>query len=319
MRALVIHIGEGSTHILLATTRRRDLLEHAGAKRPNLLEGAVASTLDEDRHDRLFVVHDQQVRNGADISLKHLGHVRGDLRENLLRQAAEALHHYRALADECTVAISASLLDGPVVDDPLAADFQVQLGVELHVLPPQDEALWMLRGVRGIYPSGDIACVQAGHWRALGAWEIPGRAPLLLQWELGSSRPPAQDASQAFHGLRPPSGAPASFGDALFITGEHAWLAATLHLGLTFHDMDLLDETRLGDKELRRLEDLLAGLSVDERNLIPMIARQGDCLPAALALLRRLLTESGAESLHVCSRGVAHGLASHLFYEGRHR
>jgi hypothetical protein len=319
MRALVVHIGEGSTHILLATTRRRDLLEHAGARRPNLLEGPATGTLDEDRHDRLYVIHDEQIRNGADVSLKHLGRVRYDLRESLLRQAAEALHHYRALADDCTVALSVALLDGPVADDPLTREFQSQLGLDLHLLAPQDEALWMLRGVRGIYPSGDMACVQAGHWRSLGAWEIPGRAPLLLQWELGSSRMPESTTPLAFTSLRPPSGAPAAFGDALFITGEHAWLAASLHIGLTFHDMDLLDETHLQEQDLRRMEELLASLSVDERNLIPMVGRQGDSLPAALALLRRLLKESGCASLRVCSRGVAHGLASHLFYEGRHR
>jgi hypothetical protein len=319
MRALVVHIGEGSTHILLATTRRRDLLEHAGARRPNLLEGSVAGALDEDRHDRLYIIHDQQIRNGADLSLKHLGRVRYDLRESLLRQAAEALHHYRGLAEECTVALSATLLDGAVADDPLAREFQSQLGLDLHILGPQDEALWMLRGVRGIYPSGDIACVQAGHWRSLGAWEIPGRAPLLLHWEVGSTRMPDEARAMAFTGLRPPSGAPAAFGDALYITGESAWLAAALHLGLTFHDMDLLDETQLGEGELSRMEDMLEALSVEERNLIPMIGRQGDSLPSALALLRRLLKESGCAALRVCSRGVAHGLASHLFYEGRHR
>jgi hypothetical protein len=186
--------------------------------------------------------------------------------------------------------------------------------MELRVLTPADEALWLLRGVRGIYPTGELACVQTGHWRTVGAWEIPGRLPQLQNWACGCSRPadPAAGGA-AFPGLRSPTGQP------LYVAGEHVWQCAALHIGLTFHNMDLLDDTILDDKDLRGLDGLLGGLSIEERNLIPMVGGQGDCLPEALRLLRQLLAESGATRLQVCSRGLAHGLASHLLYEGRAR
>ncbi|MFA7331855.1 MAG: hypothetical protein WC326_12370 [Candidatus Delongbacteria bacterium] len=313
MRALVIHLGEGSTHILLASTRRQDL-EAAPTPRTFLFESRPPQ--EEEHHNRLFVMHDEQIRNGADLSLRYLGHLQDELRVSMLRQAAETLDHFRSLAEVVTVAVSASLLTSPrrPAEDPLVADFQQQLGVDLHVLTPQDEGLWMLRGVRGIYPSGELACVAPGFWRSLGVWEEPGRVPRLLDWEAGTSRMPEgldQGGERLFPGFRAPPGQP------LFISGEHAWLLGALQLGLTFHDLDLLDEAEWDAAGLRKLEELLAGLSVPERNLIPMVGQHGDSLLEALRLCRRLLAESGGTRVRVCSRGLTHGLASHLFYEGR--
>jgi hypothetical protein len=312
VRALVIHVGEGSTHVLLATTRRADL--SADTPRASLLEPRLPE--EEEHHDRLFAMHDQWLRNGADLSLRYLEHIQEDLREALLRQAAEAILHFRDMADSVTVAVSASLLADPArpAADPLVEAFQSQLGVELRVLSPEDEALWILRGVRGIYPSGELGCVAPGLWRSHGAWEEPGRAPRLLHWPVGCTRmPDLQDNGAGRHlpGLRAPQGQP------LFLTGGHGWLLGALQLGLTFHDPELLDEAELDLHGLKRLEELLAGLSVAERNLIPMVGQQGDSLPDALALARRMLQESGAERLRLCHRGLTHGLASHLFYEGR--
>jgi hypothetical protein len=311
VRALVIHVGEGSTHVLLATTRRADL--SADTPRPTLLDPHVQ---EEEHHDRLFVMHDQWLRNGADLSLRYLDHIQEDLREALLRQAAEAILHFRDMADAVTVALSASLLAPGIrlEEDPLVAAFQSQLGLAIRVLTPQDEALWILRGVRGIYPSGELGCVAPGLWRSHGAWEEPGRAPLLLHWPLGASRmPDLQDTGDVrqLPGLRAPRDQP------LYLTGGHGWLLGALQLGLTFHDPELLDEAELDLHALKRLEELLLGLSVAERNLIPMVAQQGDSLPDALALARRMLQESGATRLRLCHRGLTHGLASHQFYEGR--
>lgn len=310
MRALVVHVGEGSTHILLATTRRRDLLEEQTARHPGIHEPVVAE--EDGRHDHLYVMHDQLLRNGADLSLLYRGRVEPDLRQSLLLQAADAVQRFREMPQAILVAMSAGLFEpgAAPADDPLVVEFQECTGLEPRVLQAQDEALWMLRGVRGIYPSGELACAAPGHWRCLGAWEQPGRVPQLRSWEAGASRPAAVPGRR-FAELTAPRDQP------LFVTGELAWLAAALSIGLTFHDMDLLDETRLDATELERLSALLDGFSVEERNLIPMVGHQGDCLPEGLRLLRGLLYESGAEHLHVCSRGVAHGLASHLFYEGR--
>jgi len=312
VRALVIHVGEGATHVLLATTRRGDL--RADAPRANILEPRPPE--EEEHHDRLFAMHDQWLRNGADLSLRYLDHIQDDLRETLLRQAAEAVLRFQGMADAVTVAMSASLLAprGRQGDDPLVAAFQSQLGHTIRALSPQDEALWILRGVRGIYPSGELGCVAPGLWCSHGAWEEPGRAPLLLHWPVGCSRmPDLRDNIGERHmpGLRAPKDKP------LFLTGGHGWLLGALQLGLTFHDPELLDEAELDPHALKRLEELLAGLSVAERNLIPMVGQQGDSLPDALGLARRMLQESGASRLRICHRGLTHGLASHLFYEGR--
>ena len=312
MRALVVHIGEGSTHILLATTRRQDLQVQVGRRRANFLQ-SLGGPEEEERHDHLYVMHDQQVRNGADLSLLYLAQLKPDLREALLHQAVEAVQHFKDMPEVVNVAISSSLLQHPAkpTDDPVVAAFQEQTGLKLRVLDPEDEALWMLRGVRGIYPAGELACAQVGHWRTLGAWERPGRVPRLNSWPAGVNRPPEILGKSLFPDLGAPAGRP------LYVTGELAWLTAALQIGLTFHDMDLLDETVLDDQSLDKLWFLLESLSVEQRDMIPMTGHQGDCLPGALRLLRQLRKESGAEQLQVCSRGVVHGLASHLFYEGR--
>jgi hypothetical protein len=314
MRALVIHLGEGSTHILLATSRRLDL-STAPAPRVNALNPS-STPVEEERHDRLYVIHDELIRNGADLSLRYLGRLQDDLRTSLLRQAAEALQRFRNLAEAMTVAVSASLLTVPEhpAADPLVAEFLQELNVDLRVLKPQDECLWLLRGVRGLHPSGELACVAPGFWRSLGASEDPGRMPRLLDWEVGSSRMPENldlTEERLFPGFRTPAGQP------LYLAGEHGWLLGALHQGLTFHDLDLLDEAELDLAALRKLEEMLAGLSVSERNLIPMVGQHGDSLLEALRISRRMLHECGGTSLRVCSRGLAHGLALHLFYEGR--
>lgn len=313
MRALVIHLGEGSTHILLATTRRSDLAE-APAPRASLLEPRPSP--EEEHHDRLFVMHDEQIRNGADLSLRYLDRLQDELRESLLRQAADGLQRFRSVAEAVTVAISSSLLSTPAQPDadPLVAAFQAQLEVTLRVLKPADEGLWTLRGVRGLHSSGELACVVPGYWRTLAVWEEPGRVPRLLDCDVGTSRIPddlEQSETPLVAGFHTPTGRP------LYLTGEHGWLLGALRMGLTFHDLDLLDEAEFDLAGLRQVEELLSGLTVAQRNLIPMVGGRGDSLLEALRICRRLLRESAGSRLRVCSRGLTHGLASHLFYEGR--
>lgn len=317
MRALIVHIGEGSTQILLASTRKADMDPRAMERGAKLFGDGEAEEEKGRLHDRMFAMHDQIIRNGADLSLGYLGRVDEELRTALLRQAAEAVSQFGGLADVRSVAIAASLLDAPdrPLDDPLVQDFQEQLETPLRVLKPADEALWMLRGARGLYPGGLLACLAVGHWRTELAYEEPGRAPKLLQWEVGATRMPEPErlrGGAVFDSLPDlPRETP------LLLSGEFGWRLGALRIGLCCHDLELLDETWLDETDFLRLDTMLRGLSVDERNLIPMIERSGDTLPASLLLTRSLLGRLRRQRVRVCSRGVAHGLASHLFYEGR--
>lgn len=315
MRALVVHIGEGGTQILLASTHREDLAPALAHRAARLFEGAAPPAARG--HDRLHTMHDQTIRNGADLSLRYLGQLDRELRENLLRQAAEAIEQFRGIADERTVTISASLLDPAfrAGADPLVEDFQLQMETPLRTLTPQDEALWMLRGVRGLYPGGRLASFEVGYWSSMLAFEEPGRAPRLQRWDVGTTRMPAAgELRQAF-----PSPPDMPRDTPLLLTGELGWRLGALQVGLCCHDLDLLDEAWLEDIDFMRMDTQLKGLTVEERNLIPMIDQRGDSLPDALLLVRTLLATLGQSRVRICSRGVAHGLASHIFFEGRRR
>jgi hypothetical protein len=316
VRALIVHVGGGLTRVLLASTRREDSQWRPGRRRPQLFEEAESPDEPRNARDRLYVMHDQSLRNGADLSLHYIGQLRDDLREGLLSQAAEALRQFGDLAEASMVTISASLLD-PDAADPTLDNFEAQLKTRVRVLQPKDEALWLLRGVRGLHPGGHLACASIGHWRTLLAFEEPGRAPRLQSWDVGTSRLPQAEAMREHRTFDDPPTLPA--GTPLLLTGEHAWLLAALRIGLCFHDLDLLDEVWLDDAEFLRLDTLLGGLSIEERNLIPMVGQRGDSLLDALRLFRLLMSELHITRAQICSRGLVHGLASHLFYEGRNK
>ncbi len=329
MRALVVHIAEGGTHILLASNEApqgRKIDRRAELLRANSHQGKEQAGEEERREpqkparwtEELHVLHEQLIRNGVDLSLLHRGRMIPDLLLSTLTQTAEAMSHFAELTDEIQLAISASLLTDPEhpEKDGLIADFQAQFNRRFRVMDRKDEALWILRGVRGVHRRHTLSCVSLGHWRTLFACEEPGHVPTLSSFELGSSRlPDFEQVSprEAFPGIA----GPADQEGAFLLTGEGGWLLAALHLGLTFHDVELLDSCRLGLADLQEMEELLSELSVEERNMIPMVDQRGDSILEFLQIARAVLQASGRSWCRVCSRGLAHGLASHIFYEGR--
>lgn len=315
MRSLVVHIGEGSTHILLATTSKEELRT---SRRTGTPFSFTMTETELKASNQMFVMHDQHIRNGADLSLYYLDHLTPDLRENMLLQASEALHHFQNLTDSLTISISESLLPDPKSPerDPLIRDFQNRHAVKLQILSPLDESLWMLRGVRGLQPSGELACATTGYWRCLMAVEVPGLAPRFHNWEEGASRFPSErDLKNRLFTSVEPLAEEMPF----YLAGEHAWILAAQKIGLTFHDMALLNETRLSVGDLIELEHFLGTMTARERNMIPMINGSGESILEGLVLIRRLLQRLGVHEARVSSRGVAHGLISHLFFEGRSR
>jgi exopolyphosphatase/pppGpp-phosphohydrolase len=313
MRGLVIHLGEGATHIIMASTRRSDL--HSGPKARKPFDSAPSD--EEEHHDKLFLMHDQVLRNGSDLSLRYTGSVRQDLQESMIRQAGEAMAHFAEIAEAVTIAISASLLDKPEEPD---RDFMVMAFKKLFKLPvrvlhPDDEALWMLRGVRGEYPAGELACATAGYWHSQFAHEIPGKVPRFHVQQNGITREPVAEGS--IPGFPAKDRLAKNPEIPFLLTGDAAWTAAACKIGLCFHDLDLLDGTWLTTADLLILHREYAALSVEQRNMIPMIQRSGDTILEALLLLRDLIQQTGRDRARICSRGVTHGLVSHLFYEGR--
>jgi hypothetical protein len=322
MRALIIHIGEGTTQILLTTTHREDLNPNQTAIRPNPL----AEKAESKKRDEFYIMHDFSVRNGADLSLLHKGHLIPDLRETLLAQAEEALEKFSDVVDATTLAISTSLLTQvesfggqalskaalrpPPTIPSYLQKIQRQWNLNLLILHPDEEALWMLRGLRGIHPKGELGCISIGYWRTLISWERPGRVPQLFSADFGNVRSSNGEIKAALEKLPLDRG-------SLYLTGENAWVLGALKSGLTYHDAGILDSTHLSLEDVEAQEDLLLPLDIPSRNTIPMIMGRGEIVPEMISRTHQLIRASKLPQLPISSRGLAHGLASHLLFEGR--
>jgi hypothetical protein len=318
MRALIVHIGEGTTHVLLATTRFEDTGTLEAKEKPNPLVPRESKTRNHD----FFIMHDMSMRNGVDLSLRLSGALDADLATALFAQADEALSQFSDVADALSLSISSSLIYGKETPrteaewndrNTLPKALQEVLGKwdpNFHVLNPAAEALWTLRGVRGRQPKGEIGCASIGYWNTTLAWERPGSAPKLLTLELGNSRESYAQIDEELQRL------PLGRG-TLYLTGENAWILASMKSGLTFHSAEILDETFLSLEDFKSFEQRLLPLTVDERNSIPMLARRGEILPEIISCTRTLVEATSLGRLPVCSFGLPHGLAANLLFEGR--
>jgi hypothetical protein len=323
MRVLAIHIGEGYNHIILAASTIEEAFIQRKKKTPILQGDSIQQSVEnfditrDKKFDELFVLHDQIIPNGADLSLLHKGHFISDLLHASFKLALEALNQFRDLEAETHISISSSLLKFPAEPerDPLVREFMEVSENYLVVLNPDDEALWMLRGTRGVHPSGALACLDIGFWRTSLAIEVPGRAPLFYDWPLGSIRAPNINNLE-MDSLFPKLAVDLLNKGRLFIACDNGWNMAAYHLGITFFNTDFFDKCVLKDSDLIEMHKALADLSEEERNMIPMLSHSGDRIVPAINLLLSFMKEAGKTEVSVCSRGIVHGLATHIFYEG---
>lgn len=84
---------------------------------------------------------------------------------------------------------------------------------------------------------------------------------------------------------------------------------ASLHLGLPSYDRRAIDGLIVPSDSMRTISQSLAGMSIEERRLVPCIGRErADLVVAGCAILEAILDIWPAEQLGVADRGIREGI-----------
>lgn len=204
-----------------------------------------------------------------------------------------------------------------------------ELGVELEVLPEEEEARLSHKAATLGGSSRDVVVVDVGGGSAELAWDegrgrasIPVGAVVLTEAWLGlRGMDPVREGGWSGllsavneAALELPEGV--STGRDCVLVGGAAVNLACLDQDLPSFDVRLAEDREVNLQAVSRWSEELAGMDLEGRLDLPVEPGRAEILPAGLACFAAVMSRIRAEKAKVTTRGVRHGLLLELLMGG---
>ncbi|MDB5692767.1 MAG: Ppx/GppA family phosphatase [Alphaproteobacteria bacterium] len=221
-----------------------------------------------------------------------------------------------------------------------------ETGIALEIIAPEEEARLAMLGCHRLLEPGDgpalifdigggstelvlvdadgvgipkIKCWWSAPWGVVSLTESEGRdfkdgAERLAAY--GRMKERVRHAFRRFSELLPPPG------DNIRLLGTSGTVTtlASVHLALPAYDRRAVDGLLMPAESMRGVNDMLSGMSIEERSQLPCIgAERADLVVAGCAILEAIMDIWPAKTLGIADRGIREGILRSLMARDGHK
>ncbi|MEA3001622.1 MAG: exopolyphosphatase / guanosine-5-triphosphate,3-diphosphate pyrophosphatase [Sphingomonadales bacterium] len=221
-----------------------------------------------------------------------------------------------------------------------------ETGIALEIISPEEEARLAMLGCHRLLEPGDgpalifdigggstelvlvdtdgvgipkIKCWWSAPWGVVSLTESEGRnfkdtAERLAAY--GRMKERVRHAFRRFSELLPPPR------DNIRLLGTSGTVTtlASVHLALPAYDRRAVDGLQMPAESMRQVNDMLSGMSIEERSQLPCIgAERADLVVAGCAILEAIMDIWPARTLGIADRGIREGILRSLMARDGHK